>query len=105
MAQLRVAGILGKNVPARYCRNAGAVSSCPCLRFQSLVGEVTEHPVAVYQRIDQAGQRLPLDERILADTDTLMVFGLDHMVTEQEASPEEIEAVRQFLTREGTCWS
>ena len=73
------------------------------LKFQSLVGEVTGHPVAVYQRIDQAGQRLPLDERILSDTDTLMVFGLDHMVTEQEASPDEVEAVRQFLTREGTC--
>ena len=73
------------------------------VRFQELVGEVTGHPVAVYQRIDQAGQRLPLDERVLADTDTLMVFGLDHMVTEQEASPEEIEALRQFLGREGTC--
>ena len=73
------------------------------VRFQALVGEATGHPVAVYQRIDQAGQRLPLDERVLADTDTLMVFGLDHMVTEQEASREEIEAVRDFLTREGTC--
>jgi hypothetical protein len=73
------------------------------LNFQQLVGEVTGHPVAVYQRIDQAGQRLPLDERVLSDTDTLMVFGLDHVVTEQEASPQEIEAVRQFLTREGTC--
>jgi hypothetical protein len=73
------------------------------LKFQSLVGEVTEHPVAVYQRIDQAGQRLPLDERVLSDTDTLMVFGLDHMVTEQESSPEEIEAIREFLAREGTC--
>ena len=73
------------------------------VRFQALVGEATGHPVAVYQRIDQAGQRLPLDERVLADTDTLMVFGLDHMVTEQEASPQEIEAVRDFLTREGTC--
>ena len=58
------------------------------------MGAVTGHPVAVFQRIDQAGQRLPLDERILGDTDTLMVFGLDHLVTEQEASPEEIEAVR-----------
>ena len=28
-----------------------------------------------------------------------MVFGLDHMITEQEASREEIEAVRKFLTR------
>lgn len=73
------------------------------VRFQDLVGETTGHPVAVYQRIDQAGQRLPLDERILSDTDTLMVFGLDHILTEQEAAPEEIEAVRQFLTREGTC--
>ena len=71
--------------------------------FQSLVGEITGQPVAVYQRIDQAGQRLPIDERILADTDTLMVFGLDHMVTEQEASRGELEALRDFLKREGTC--
>ena len=71
--------------------------------FQTVVGEVTGQPVAVYQRIDQAGQRLPIDERILADTDTLMVFGLDHMVTEQEASPDEIEALKRFLAREGTC--
>ncbi len=59
--------------------------------------------MAVYQRVDQAGQKLPIDERILADTDTLMVFGLDHLVTEQEAAPEEIEAIRAFLAREGTC--
>jgi hypothetical protein len=71
--------------------------------FQLLVGEVTGHTVPMYQRIDQAGYRLPLDERVLADTDTLMVFGLDHMVTEQEASLGEIEAVRAFLEREGTC--
>lgn len=73
------------------------------VRFQQLAEEVTHQPVAVYQRIDQAGQRLPIDERILADTDTLMVFGLDHMVTEQEASPEEINAIKEFLKREGTC--
>lgn len=73
------------------------------LKFQHLVEEVTGQPVAVYQRIDQAGQRAPLDERILSDTDTMMVFGLDHMVTEQEASEDEIEALREFLKREGTC--
>src|SRR3954451_15145138 len=71
--------------------------------FQNALGEATGQPVAVYQRIDQAGQRLPIDEKILADTDTLMVFGLDHLVTEQEASPEEIGSIRNFLTREGTC--
>jgi hypothetical protein len=72
------------------------------MRFQNLVGETTGQPVAVYQRVDQAGQKLPLDERILADTDTLMVFGLDHLVTGQEASSDEIEALRHFLGREGT---
>ncbi len=71
--------------------------------FQSVVGEVTGHPVPMYQRVDHAGRLLPIDERILADTDTLFVFGLDHMITEQEATPEEIEAVRAFLAREGTC--
>src|SRR5262245_13079673 len=50
--------------------------------FQQLTGEVTGHPVPVFQRVDQAGFRLPLDERVLADTDTLYVFGLDHNVTQ-----------------------
>jgi hypothetical protein len=61
------------------------------------------NPGRVYQRVDQAGQRLPIDERILADTDTMMVFGLDHLVTDQEAMPEEISALQQFLSREGAC--
>ena len=73
------------------------------VRFQQVIESVSSQPVAVYQRIDQAGQRLPIDQRILADTDTLMVFGLDHMITEQEAAVEEIEALKQFLKREGTC--
>src|SRR5689334_5747416 len=73
------------------------------LSFQQIAGEATGHPVAVFQRIDQAGFKLPIDERILADTDTPMVFGLDHLVAEQEATPEEISAIRTWLTREGTC--
>lgn len=73
------------------------------LEFQRIAGEVTEQPVAVFQRIDQAGYKLPIDDRILADTDTLMVFGLDHLVSDQEAAPEEISAIREWLKREGTC--
>jgi hypothetical protein len=73
------------------------------VRFQEVVGEVTGQPVAVYQRVDQAGQKLPIDERVLTDTDTMMVFGLDHMAAELEASPEEVAALEQFLAREGTC--
>jgi hypothetical protein len=73
------------------------------VKFQKLVEEVTGHVVPVFQRVDQAGFTLPLDERVLADADTLLVFGLDHNVTEQVAVPAEIEAVREFLAREGTC--
>ncbi len=71
--------------------------------FQEFIAEISGYPVPVYQRIDQAGYKLPLDERILEDTDTLLVFGLDHMITDQEANSAEIEAVKKFLEREGTC--
>ena len=60
------------------------------LSFQQLAEEVSGHAVAVFQRVDQAGYPLPIDERILADTDTLMVFGLDHLLEEQEAASEEV---------------
>lgn len=73
------------------------------LSFQDLAGEVTGHPVAVFQRVDQAGYYQPIDERILDDTDTLMVFGLDHLLAGQEAEAAEAEALRQWLRRSGTC--
>ncbi|RKH68892.1 hypothetical protein D7V93_00555 [Corallococcus llansteffanensis] len=73
------------------------------VKFQQVMEEVTGNKVPMFQRVDQAGFTLPLDERVLADADTLLIFGLDHNVTEQEAAPEEIEAVRAFLEREGTC--
>ncbi|MCV7279647.1 hypothetical protein H7J88_08290 [Mycolicibacterium flavescens] len=73
------------------------------LAFQRLAGETTGHPVAVFQRIDQAGYRQPIDERVLADTDTLMVFGLDHLLSQQEVDLAEVEAVEQWLRREHTC--
>jgi hypothetical protein len=73
------------------------------LAFQRIAEEAAGHPVAVFQRVDQAGYPLPLDERVLADTDTLLVFGLDHLLSEQEAAPAEIEALKDWLKREGTC--
>ncbi|MDT3439563.1 hypothetical protein [Pseudofrankia sp. BMG5.37] len=71
--------------------------------FQTCVQEATGHAVPVYQRVDQAGFRTVLDERVLADTDTLFVFGLDHTITGQEAGQAEIEALRHFLSREDAC--
>jgi hypothetical protein len=61
------------------------------LSFQQIAGETTGYPVAVFQRIDQAGFKQQIDERILADADTLMVFGLDHLLSEQEATPDEAQ--------------
>jgi len=73
------------------------------LSFQQIAGEATGHPVAVFQRIDQAGYKQPIDERILNDCDTLLVFGLDHLASGEEASPAEIESLNAWLEREGTC--
>jgi len=73
------------------------------LSFQRVAEECTGYPVAVFQRVDQAGFRQLIDERILADCDTLMVFGLDHLTADLRAEPGEIEAIRQWLKREGTC--
>ncbi|OSC26694.1 hypothetical protein B8W69_15920 [Mycobacterium vulneris] len=73
------------------------------LAFQELAGYATSHPVAVFQRIDQAGYQQLVDERILADADTLMVFGLDHLVGQEDARPDEIAALREWLKRDGTC--
>ena len=87
-----------KGSPARW-----SFSTAPRSASSRLPAKSTGHPVAVFQRIDQAGFKLPIDERILADTDTLMVFGLDHLLSEQEAAPEEVAAIREWLKREGTC--
>ena len=67
------------------------------VNFQNAVEEATGNAVAVYQRVDQAGQRLPIDERILADTDTLMIFGLDHLVAEEEAIAGRDRGARRLL--------
>lgn len=73
------------------------------LSFQDVAEAVTGHAVAIFQRVDQAGYRLPIDDRILADCDTLMVFGLDHLTSEETASAAEVDAIRAWLKREGTC--
>jgi hypothetical protein len=73
------------------------------LSFQGTAEAVTGHPVAVFQRVDQAGYRQPIDELMLADCDTLMVFGLDHLAADEQVEPGEVTAIRKWLEREGTC--
>jgi hypothetical protein len=73
------------------------------LDFQRIAEEVSGHPVAVFQRITQAGYKRPIDERILANIDTLLVFGLNHLLSEQGATLDEIAAIEASLKREGSC--
>jgi len=73
------------------------------LSFQRIAEEATGHKVAIFQRVDQAGFRLPIDDRILADCDTLLVFGLDHLPSDQHAEQSEVDALRRWLERKGTC--
>jgi len=73
------------------------------LSFQRVAEEATGHQVPVFQRVDQAGFHLPIDDRILVDCDTLLVFGLDHLASELKVDPGEVEAIRRWLQREGTC--
>lgn len=73
------------------------------LSFQRVAQEVTGHPVAVFQRVDQAGFQLPIDQRVLSDCDTLMIFGLDHLAGDEHADPSEAAAIKEWLKREGTC--
>ena len=90
-------------LPPGNRRHAGAVPSLHTFAFRNLPAKSPAIQSPCSSAIDQAGYKLPIDERILADTDTLMVFGLDHLVSEQEAAPEEIAAIREWLKREGTC--
>jgi hypothetical protein len=70
--------------------------------FQKVVAETTGASVPVFQRVDQAGFELPLDERVLGDADTLFLWGLDSFGTEQLPAQEEVDAVEEFLAREGS---
>ncbi|HEY5721338.1 MAG TPA: hypothetical protein VIT45_03360 [Allosphingosinicella sp.] len=73
------------------------------LSFQRVAEETTGHPVGIFQRVDQAGFHQPIDERILDDCDTLLVFGLDHRPAKQHSEPGEAEALKAWLKRPGTC--
>jgi len=71
--------------------------------FRNIASEAAGVPVALFQREGSSGQGGLLDERMLADIDTLIVVSLDHISTNQHAKPSEIEAVNSFLERSGTC--
>ncbi|WP_296710340.1 hypothetical protein [Rhodoblastus sp.] len=76
--------------------------------FQRVIREATGNEVVLIQREGDKPPTGHLDERLLADIDTLIVVSLDHVRApasggRQEAAPGEIELVRHFLSDESHC--
>jgi hypothetical protein len=78
--------------------------------FRKVIEAETNHLPEVVQREHGAGENNFLNKELLenAETgspraDTLIIVSLDHFKSEQAARADEIEAVKQFLTRENSC--
>src|SRR3954451_20976229 len=68
---------------------------------REFLAEVTEQPTRFILRVNPEGEFCLLDERVLADTDTLILISSDHLKTGQQPFPVEIDALQRFLGREG----
>lgn len=66
--------------------------------FAELAEARTGHPVLQVERVADDGARLPLDEALIADRDTIIVISFDLFRTDQTASGSEIAAMRRFLS-------
>ena len=89
-------------LPPRNCWDSGTLHRST-LAFQKVVGEVTGTfgcSISTNRpgRLQTSDRRTNLGRHRHADG-----LGLDHLLSEQEASSDEIEAVSKWLQREGTC--
>ncbi len=58
----------------------------------------TGNPVIQVERVADDGTAALLDDKLIGDADTIVIISFDSLRTEQQASPNEIDAVRHFLT-------
>src|SRR6185437_1899773 len=70
--------------------------------FREHVSELSEHPVPYIERIDPGGHIFTIDDRMLEDVDTLLLLSLDHQLTKQSPTQEEINAIQRWLRKDGT---
>jgi hypothetical protein len=74
--------------------------------FQKRVGELTGHAVPVFQRVDHAGYKLPLDERVLEDAEYAAGLRFGSHGHQSEAAPEKLKRSGNFLAaRAPACFS
>lgn len=60
---------------------------------EQLTGSATIHT----ERVGDDGAQTPLDDVLIGGADTIVVISFDAFRTDQEAQPDEVEAVRRFL--------
>lgn len=66
--------------------------------FAQRAGELTGRPVVQVERVSDDGRVHPLDDRLIAGVDTIVVISFDSLRTSQAASQSEIDAVLHFLS-------
>ena len=76
-----------EDVPAGHRRNARALPPLPRPLPAARRARSRDIPSPSTSASTRRARRLPIDERVLDDTDTLMVFGLDHMVDRAGGQP------------------
>lgn len=72
-------------------------------RFRAVIAQETGHQPAVIQRqLDDSSVRT-LDSGLLSQFDTIIVVSLDHFRSAQHLQPAEVDALRAFVNRPGSC--
>lgn len=93
--------------PAQYRQDVGGFLDHVILfdfqAFDAVIAAETGRATSIIQRQGDKPPVLELDDTLLADVDTLIVVSLDHFRTAQRASAGEVDAIRAFLRREGSC--
>jgi hypothetical protein len=67
--------------------------------FVEQAGGQTGHAVVEIERVADDGGRTPLNTALIDAADTLIVISFDSLRTGQDASADEVEAVRRFLAQ------
>lgn len=65
--------------------------------FADLAEALTGNPVIRAERVSDNGVETPLDDRLIAEADTIVVISFDSFRTDQVAAETEAAAIRRFL--------
>ncbi len=65
--------------------------------FSELAEALTGNPVVHVERVNDDGAETPLDDVLIAETDTIVVISFDSLRTDQAAAETEVKAISRFL--------